>query len=143
MNIACSQKMPHMQMRELKENHHVLSREPLMNQKKSIVPQMIIKSGDRFEDGKKSPAAGRRNGRRRGREYKVDGKKLDPSLGTSTPCNKSLMFHTRPGFGQLGTMCMVKANHFLAQIPGSDLSHYTVSFLFFFFTLERGYCGLN
>ena len=131
MNSVCSQKMPHMQMRDLKENH-VLSREPLkssMNQKNS--PQMIIKSGDRFEDGKKS--LGRRNGRRIGRGHKVDrlldGKKLEPSIG-STPC-KSLMFHRRPGYGLLGTKCMVKANHFLAEIPGSDLSHYSVSFLYF------------
>ncbi|EOY30931.1 Stabilizer of iron transporter SufD / Polynucleotidyl transferase isoform 2 [Theobroma cacao] len=117
--------MPHMHMRDLKENH-VVSREPLkssMNQKKS--PQMIIKSGDRFEDGKKS--LGRKNGRRRVRGHKVDrlqDAKLESSMG-SIPC-KSLMFHRRPGYGQLGTKCMVKANHFLAEIPGSDLSHYSV-----------------
>ncbi|XP_021275957.1 protein argonaute PNH1-like isoform X2 [Herrania umbratica] len=117
--------MPHMHMRDLKENH-VVSREPLkssMNQKKS--PQMIIKSGDIFEDGKKS--LGRRNGRRRVRGHKVDrlqDAKLESSMG-SIPC-KSLMFHRRPGYGQLGTKCMVKANHFLAEIPGSDLSHYSV-----------------
>ncbi|XP_039031694.1 protein argonaute PNH1-like isoform X3 [Hibiscus syriacus] len=116
--------MPHMQMRDLKENY-VVSREPVkgsMNQKKS--PQMIIKSGERFEDGKKS--SGRRNGRR-GRGYKVDrlqDGKLEPSTG-STPC-KSLMFHRRPGYGQVGIKCIVKANHFLAEIPGSDLSHYRV-----------------
>lgn len=122
--------MPHMHMRDLKENH-VVSREPLkssMNQKKS--PQMIIKSGDRFEDGKKS--LGRKNGRRRVRGHKVDrlqDAKLESSMG-SIPC-KSLMFHRRPGYGQLGTKCMVKANHFLAEIPGSDLSHYSVSFALF------------
>ncbi|KAG0498942.1 hypothetical protein HPP92_003633 [Vanilla planifolia] len=38
-----------------------------------------------------------------------------------------MAFHRRPGFGQVGTKCVVKANHFLAQLPDKDLSHYDVS----------------
>ncbi|KAG0503181.1 hypothetical protein HPP92_003253 [Vanilla planifolia] len=41
--------------------------------------------------------------------------------------NREMAFHRRPGFGQVGTKCVVKANHFLAQLPDKDLSHYDVS----------------
>ncbi|EXB76263.1 Protein argonaute 1C [Morus notabilis] len=36
--------------------------------------------------------------------------------------SKSKTFHRRPGYGQLGTKCMVKANHFLAEITAGLLS---------------------
>lgn len=45
--------------------------------------------------------------------------------------SKSLSFAPRPGFGQLGTKCIVKANHFFAELPDKDLNQYDVScFLF-------------
>ncbi|KAL7144804.1 hypothetical protein ABFS83_07G037000 [Erythranthe nasuta] len=48
--------------------------------------------------------------------------------GTSFPCSsKSLTFPSRPGFGQLGTKCIVKANHFFAQLPDKDLNQYDVT----------------
>lgn len=51
--------------------------------------------------------------------------------------SKSLSFTPRPGFGQIGTKCVVKANHFFAELPEKDLNHYDVrlyfSFTFFFF----------
>lgn len=50
------------------------------------------------------------------------------SLSSAT-CNKSLVFPRRPGYGQLGTKCLVKANHFLADISVSDLTHYNVSLM--------------
>ncbi|EYU41430.1 hypothetical protein MIMGU_mgv1a0024802mg, partial [Erythranthe guttata] len=57
---------------------------------------------------------------------------IDPVLpngsGTSFPCSsKSLTFPSRPGFGQLGTKCIVKANHFFAQLPDKDLNPYDVT----------------
>jgi len=55
---------------------------------------------------------------------------LDPQLASSATC-KSLVFHQRPGFGQLGTKCLIKANHFLADISVSDLSHYNVSLILY------------
>ena len=42
--------------------------------------------------------------------------------------SKNSNFAPRPGFGQLGTKCIVKANHFLADLPTKDLNHYDVSF---------------
>ncbi|KAL0348907.1 UNVERIFIED_CONTAM: protein argonaute 10, partial [Sesamum angustifolium] len=41
--------------------------------------------------------------------------------------SKSLTFPTRPGFGQLGTKCIVKANHFFAELPDKDLNQYDVT----------------
>lgn len=41
---------------------------------------------------------------------------------------KGIGFQRRPGFGVVGTKCIVKANHFLAELPDKDLNHYDVSF---------------
>lgn len=60
--------------------------------------------------------------------------------------SKSLSFAPRPGYGQVGTKCIVKANHFFAELPDKDLNQYDVSstvfdviltlyVLFFFFHL--------
>lgn len=46
----------------------------------------------------------------------------------SSSC-KTLVPPSRPGYGKLGTKCVVKANHFLADISVSDLSQYDVSHL--------------
>lgn len=40
--------------------------------------------------------------------------------------NKSITFAGRPGFGQTGTKCVVKANHFFTQLPDKDLNQYNV-----------------
>lgn len=56
--------------------------------------------------------------------------------------SKSLRFPLRPGYGQVGVKCIVKANHFLTELPDKDLNHYDVrqyllhfSLLSFFFFL--------
>ncbi|KAG2728156.1 hypothetical protein I3843_01G187300 [Carya illinoinensis] len=41
--------------------------------------------------------------------------------------SKSLSFAPRPGFGQVGTKCIVKANHFFAELPEKDLNQYDVT----------------
>ncbi|CAA2987634.1 argonaute 10 [Olea europaea subsp. europaea] len=41
--------------------------------------------------------------------------------------SKSLSFARRPGCGQIGTKCIVKANHFFAELPDKDLNQYDVS----------------
>ncbi|MBA0588638.1 hypothetical protein Gorai_001733, partial [Gossypium raimondii] len=41
--------------------------------------------------------------------------------------SKSLNFAPRPGYGQVGTKCIVKANHFFAQLPDKDLNQYDVT----------------
>ncbi|XP_024967443.1 protein argonaute 10 isoform X2 [Cynara cardunculus var. scolymus] len=43
--------------------------------------------------------------------------------------SKSLSFAPRPGYGQTGTVCIVKANHFMTQLPDKDLNQYDVSIL--------------
>ncbi|KAJ1423862.1 Ribonuclease H-like superfamily [Sesbania bispinosa] len=39
----------------------------------------------------------------------------------------SLSFARRPGYGQVGTKCVVKANHFFAELPDKDLNQYDVT----------------
>ncbi|XP_042518016.1 protein argonaute 10-like [Macadamia integrifolia] len=41
--------------------------------------------------------------------------------------SKSLRYAPRPGYGQVGTKCMVKANHFFAELPDKDLNQYDVT----------------
>ncbi|KAL2469810.1 Protein argonaute 10 [Abeliophyllum distichum] len=41
--------------------------------------------------------------------------------------SKSLSFARRPGYGQIGTKCIVKANHFFSELPDKDLNQYDVS----------------
>ena len=49
-------------------------------------------------------------------------------MGTGfPPSSKSLSLAPRPGYGQVGTKCIVKANHFLAELPDKDLNQYDVS----------------
>eukprot|EP00249_Psilotum_nudum_P020238 c27616_g2_i1 orf=233-1150(+) len=49
-----------------------------------------------------------------------------PSV-TPVSSSKSLRFPSRPGKGQTGTRCIVKANHFFAKLPDKDLHQYDVS----------------
>ncbi|XP_052189382.1 protein argonaute 10-like [Diospyros lotus] len=41
--------------------------------------------------------------------------------------SKCLSFAPRPGYGQLGAKCVVKANHFFAELPEKDLNQYEVT----------------
>ncbi|WRX21058.1 PAZ domain - like 5 [Theobroma cacao] len=41
--------------------------------------------------------------------------------------SKSSNFAPRPGYGQVGTKCIVKANHFFAELPDKDLNQYDVT----------------
>ncbi|POO02072.1 Exonuclease/helicase-like [Trema orientale] len=41
--------------------------------------------------------------------------------------SKSMSFAPRPGFGQVGAKCIVKANHFFAELPDKDLNQYDVT----------------
>ncbi|CAA7410653.1 unnamed protein product [Spirodela intermedia] len=43
------------------------------------------------------------------------------------PSSKSIRFPLRPGKGSVGTRCIVKANHFFAELPNKDLHQYDVS----------------
>lgn len=41
--------------------------------------------------------------------------------------SKSMRFPSRPGMGSVGSRCIVKANHFFAELPDKDLHQYDVS----------------
>ncbi|GLT55905.1 hypothetical protein SLA2020_289890 [Shorea laevis] len=43
------------------------------------------------------------------------------------PSSKSMRFPLRPGKGSYGTRCIVKANHFFAELPDKDLHQYDVT----------------
>ena len=47
--------------------------------------------------------------------------------------SKAIRFPLRPGKGSVGTRCLVKANHFIAQLPNKDLHQYDVRLCFLFF----------
>ncbi|KAL6839431.1 hypothetical protein ACP4OV_030701 [Aristida adscensionis] len=47
-------------------------------------------------------------------------------IGPPVTSSKGLSFCRRPGFGTVGTRCVVKANHFLAELPDKDLTQYDV-----------------
>lgn len=56
--------------------------------------------------------------------------------------SKAFKFPMRPGKGQVGKRCIVKANHFFAELPDKDLHQYDVSFgspvpLLFFFLKQQ------
>lgn len=97
-----------------------------------VVPQAFNKSsqssGERLEDAPKN--AKRRRGRRKSKGAIVEDLPLDGKLGLHAEpptSNKGIVFQKRPGFGQLGTKCVVKANYFLAELSRSDLCQYNVS----------------
>jgi len=72
----------------------------------------------------------RRKSKKRRNQIKTDKSQetgVDSKLVPYPTCKSSLMFPCRPGYGQLGTKCLIKANHFLVDISVSDLSHYNVS----------------
>ncbi|GAB4851024.1 Protein argonaute 10 [Ancistrocladus abbreviatus] len=58
-----------------------------------------------------------------------------PQIGKNSPgmemgfpsSSKAWRFASRPGYGQLGSKCIVKANHFFAELPNKDLNHYDVT----------------
>ncbi|XP_058074614.1 protein argonaute PNH1-like isoform X1 [Magnolia sinica] len=121
--------MPHRQMKDLPEKH-VVSKKPLqnsMNQQRAT-SQNLQSFEVSMQDVKKS--IGRRRGRGRGKgaqmeriaEAVVDGLDVGPPVSS-----KGLRFHQRPGYGQVGTKCIVKANHFLAELPDKDLIQYDVT----------------
>ena len=46
---------------------------------------------------------------------------VDIDMGFATS-SKSLSFARRPGYGQIRTKYIVKANHFFAELPDKDLN---------------------
>ncbi|KAL9268774.1 argonaute PNH1-like protein [Drosera capensis] len=71
----------------------------------------------------------RNKGRRRGKGVATEELEVPKDvLHAQHPSSSaSIQFPQRPGYGQTGTTCIVKANHFLAQVSKSELCHYDVN----------------
>ncbi|KAL7189604.1 hypothetical protein ACSBR1_039284 [Camellia fascicularis] len=117
--------MPHWQPKE-PEQRHFISRRPLQD---SMNQHSL--SQESSEDANKIEGSGR------GRRRSVKGSKMETAHSVkpeifnveAPPSNKSVVLHRRPGYGQLGTKCLVKANHFLAEISEGDLTQYSVKII--------------
>ncbi|QCE08282.1 protein argonaute 10-like [Vigna unguiculata] len=147
--------MPVRQMKESSEQHLVIKphlQNPMNPAKKTTKAAQNGKGPPPLEiDGQALPHS-KNKGRRRGR----GGRKPDqgdvmmrprcrPCTATLTSSangnvendfisdmgfptsSKSLSFARRPGYGQVGTKCIVKANHFFAELPDKDLNQYDVA----------------
>ncbi|KAL5136360.1 Protein argonaute 10 [Glycine soja] len=147
--------MPVRQMREGSEQHIVIKphlQNPMNGAKK--VPRAVQNgkgspppplSQQELPHNQTSPHArnkGRRRSRGGGRKCDQGDVLMRPIVTSgvengSTMCgekemsyptsSKSLSFAPRPGYGQVGTKCIVKANHFFAELPDKDLNQYDVS----------------
>ncbi|KAJ4952343.1 hypothetical protein NE237_029175 [Protea cynaroides] len=119
--------MPHVQMKDPEETH-VVSRKPLqnsMNQQKPAT-QSLENCTICFQNPKKSFRRRRVRGRGKGAQVqRVKQAELDLDMGSDL--GKGFMLQRRPGFGQAGIKCLVKANHFLAELPDKDLNQYDVT----------------
>ncbi|XP_061373942.1 protein argonaute 10-like isoform X2 [Gastrolobium bilobum] len=148
--------MPVRQMKESSEQHLVIKthlQNPMNPAKKAPKAAQNGKGPPPQENHSQISPHPRNKGRRRGRS----GRKSDqgdvlmrpscrPCTVTSTAngnvengcisgdidvgfptSSKSLSFARRPGYGQVGTKCVVKANHFFAELPDKDLNQYDVT----------------
>lgn len=118
--------MPQWQMKEAEEKH-VISRAPLQESRnQNSVSRILSRCDGRMEEAK------RRRGRRKGKGVQMEkmleiGGNNNNNPPSSSSSDRRLSFPTRPGYGQLGTKCIVKANHFVAELSDRNLSQYTVS----------------
>ncbi|XP_024989726.1 protein argonaute 1-like [Cynara cardunculus var. scolymus] len=62
----------------------------------------------------------------------------DDPVQAAPASSKSMRFPLRPGKGSSGTRCIVKANHFFAELPDKDLHQYDVTIV-----PEVTSCGVN
>ncbi|KAL5748700.1 hypothetical protein ACOSQ2_025997 [Xanthoceras sorbifolium] len=51
----------------------------------------------------------------------------EQAIQSAPPSSKSMRFPLRPGKGSTGQRCIVKANHFFAELPDKDLHQYDVT----------------
>ena len=119
--------MPHWQAKD-PDQRHVISRRPL--QDSVLNHPSLSQMPNRCQDKSEVVRGGGGRRRRSGKEVKCEtkqGTRLELINFEPPPSSKGLVLHRRPGYGQLGTKCLVKANHFLAEISERDLSHYSVS----------------
>lgn len=105
-----------------KGERHVILKKPLQS---SVNQQKLETTTLPLQEAKK--CTNRRRGR--GGKGKSPKPEVETTLAVGPPVSsKGVAFQRRPGFGTVGTRCIVKANHFLAQLPDKDLNQYDVSF---------------
>lgn len=136
--------MPHhWQRNKHPEQKHLISRTPLqesMNQNSQSL--MLHSCEDSSEVNKNS--VGKRRRRRRGKGThltRMEDAAAETGVISSPSSERDLSFPLRPGYGSLGSKCVVKANHFIAEISERNLCHYSVGavilMLYFFFSKKR------
>nr|CAD1842976.1 unnamed protein product [Ananas comosus var. bracteatus] len=106
-----------------KGEKHVVFKKPLQN----TMNQQKLENELPLQEAKKN--AGRRRGRGKGKAVeRAVRPEVEMGLDAGPPVSsKGLVFQRRPGFGQVGTRCIVKANHFLTELPDKDLNQYHVA----------------
>ncbi|KAJ0981614.1 hypothetical protein J5N97_009869 [Dioscorea zingiberensis] len=107
---------------------------PIRQMKESSEQLLVIKNNQLDIPTTPRKNRGRRRGSRAGSKstgangHQIpNGSLVDDTVMDFPSSTKSLRFPTRPGLGQAGTKCIVKANHFFAELPDKDLIHYDVS----------------
>ncbi|KAK4343475.1 hypothetical protein RND71_036569 [Anisodus tanguticus] len=121
--------MPQWQMKD-PEQKHMVSITPLQESLNQNAPSQI--GGERRIEEVKGNNAGKRRSRRKGKGILVEKvQDINNNSEISTACSassseRSLVFPLRPGYGQLGTKCLVKANHFITELSERNLCQYSV-----------------
>ncbi|KAJ0977823.1 hypothetical protein J5N97_013297 [Dioscorea zingiberensis] len=128
-SLPCAADMPARQMmKEPSGERHVISKKPLQS---SVNQQKVECREQPLQDPKKGAGRRRVRGRSKGgASAQTLAKTLveDVGLDVGPPISsKGIGFQRRPGHGLVGTRCIVKANHFLAELPDKDLNHYDVT----------------
>ncbi|XP_027072355.1 protein argonaute PNH1 [Coffea arabica] len=120
--------MPHWQ-RKHTEQKHLISRTPLQEAMNQNTQSETFKTcEDNTEDTKNS--VGKRRRRRRGKGTQLEKiQDITSEICVVSPplSERSLTFPCRPGYGTRGSKCVVKANHFIAEISEKSLCHYSVT----------------
>ncbi|KAG1335528.1 hypothetical protein COCNU_03G016470 [Cocos nucifera] len=108
---------------------HVVSKKPFQNSINQQQQQQLESHITLPVAAKKS--SGRRRGRGRAKvaaESPLAKPEMETGVHAGPPVSsRGIGFLRRPGFGQVGTKCIVKANHFLAELPDKDLIQYDVA----------------
>ncbi|RWW29289.1 hypothetical protein GW17_00006190 [Ensete ventricosum] len=108
--------------KDTKGEKSFISTKPLQN----CMNQQKLHGGCPLPEVKKNME--RRRGRRKGKTDVDPATEIETGLSVSPPVStKGIFFCRRPGFGQVGSRCIVKANHFLAELTNKDLIQYDVS----------------
>lgn len=118
--------MPQWQMKLELEQKHMVSRTPLQESLNQNAQCQSSGEHSRMEEVKRHNNAGKRRGRRKGKGILVEKMQDNSVCSASSSSERSLVFPRRPGYGQLGTKCLVKANHFIAELSERNLSQYSV-----------------